>query len=250
MTETKKDVLQAVDEGARRLGKGLLRSARFAALGTIDPADGSPFVSRVSLATLMDGTPGFLISRLSSHFTNLEADSRCSLLVGEPGKGDPLAHARMTVIARARKLEHGAERAALARRYLLRHPKAALYAEFADFAFWVADIDRASLNGGFGKAFAMTRADLVTAGQVVTDLMEVEEGAVEHMNEDHKEALATYAHQSGAEGSGWRMTGLDPDGVDLVKGDSTARLWFDSPLKSGRDLRAVLAAHARPAAKG
>ena len=77
--------------------------ARFGALGSIDTADGSPSVSRVSLATAMDGAPGFLISRLSSHFGNLDSDERCSLLVGEPGKGDSPAHARMTITGHARR---------------------------------------------------------------------------------------------------------------------------------------------------
>ena len=98
MTAEKKDVLQPVDDSARRLSKTLIRTARQAALGTIDPTDGSPFVSRVSLATAMDGSPVFLISRLSGHFANLESDPRCSLLVGEPGKGDPLAHPRITFL--------------------------------------------------------------------------------------------------------------------------------------------------------
>ena len=55
----------------------------------------------------MRGEPVFFISRLSAHFPNLEADPRCSLLIGEPGKGDPLAHPRMTLIGRAEKIADG-----------------------------------------------------------------------------------------------------------------------------------------------
>ncbi|MEQ1710527.1 MAG: HugZ family protein, partial [Hyphomicrobium sp.] len=35
MTEKKKDVLRSVDDAARRLGKTLLRTARFASLATL-----------------------------------------------------------------------------------------------------------------------------------------------------------------------------------------------------------------------
>nr|HML29364.1 HugZ family protein [Hyphomicrobium sp.] len=66
MEEKKRDVLQPVDNEAKRLGKTLVRTARYGALGTRDPLDGAPSVSRVSLATAMDGAPIFLISRLSA----------------------------------------------------------------------------------------------------------------------------------------------------------------------------------------
>lgn len=235
----KKDVLRSVDADARRLAKSLVRSARFAALGTLDTADGSPSVSRVSVATSMDGSPGFLISRLSSHFGNLGADARCSLLVGEPGKGDPLAHARMTITGQARILE-GEEREAFSRRYLMRHPKASLYAGFADFAFWIIDSSRASLNGGFGKAYALGPDDILTSSEALGSLGALEESAVEHMNADHKEAVDTYARLAGGEGHGWHLASLDPEGLDLVKGDASARLWFDNPLKDGGTLRETL----------
>ena len=68
MTKNNKDVLQVVDDEARRLSKTLVRTARICLqFLTVDLADGSPFVSRVSLATAMDGAPVFLISRLSTH---------------------------------------------------------------------------------------------------------------------------------------------------------------------------------------
>lgn len=245
MTAEKKDVLQPVDDNARRLGKTLIRTARQAALGTIDPLDGSPFVSRVSLATAMDGAPVFLISRLSGHFANLEKDGRCSLLVGEPGKGDPLAHARITLIGTAEIVPAGRERDNLRRRYLSRHPKASLYADFPDFAFWKFKTVRSSLNGGFGKAFAPKISDLATSLEGVEGLVDMEEGAVSHMNSDHADAVEKYAKQVGAKTSGWKLAAFDPEGLDLTSGDEVARLWFDAPLQSAQDLRPVLVALAK-----
>lgn len=245
MPEKKKDVLQQVDGEARRLAKGLVRSARFAALATLDPFDGSPSVSRVSLATTMAGAPGFLISGLSGHFANLSADPRCSLLVGEPGKGDPLAHPRMTLIGRAERLPHGAMRDHLKARYLMRHPKAALYADFPDFAFWHFTTTRASLNGGFGKAYALAPSDLATDLTGLDELLAAEPGAVAHMNADHADAVNRYADKAGGEKDGWRLACLDPEGLDLTRGDSIARLWFDKPLASAAELRPTLVALAR-----
>lgn len=245
MTAEKKDVLQPVDDAARRLGKTLIRTARQAALGTIDPTDGSPFVSRVSLATAMDGAPIFLISRLSGHFTNLEADPRCSLLIGEPGKGDPLAYPRITLIGTAEVVQQGRERDRIRSRYLGRHPKGSLYADFPDFAFWRFKTTRASLNAGFGKAFAPKIRDLATSLEGVEGLVDMEEGAVAHMNSDHADAVEKYAKQAGAKHSGWKLAALDPEGLDLTSGDDVVRLWFDSPLQSAQDLRPVLVALAK-----
>ena len=62
---------------------------------------GAPLASRVGVATDIDGAPLILVSMLSAHTPAILADPRCSLLVGEPGKGDPLAHPRLTLICRA-----------------------------------------------------------------------------------------------------------------------------------------------------
>jgi len=234
-------VLREVDGQARRLAGTLLRTARFAALAHAAPLNGWPSVSRVLLATAIDGSPVFLISQLSPHFRGLEGDARCSVLVGEPGKGDPLAHARMSIFGRARRIGEDEERRLVRSRFLMRHPKAELYADFGDFAFWQVDIERASLNGGFGKAYELAAADIVSAMPGLADLARNEAGAVQHMNEDHVDAIDLYAgHVLGEPVSGWRLACLDPDGLDLVKGDRVARLWFDTPMSGPDDMRPVL----------
>lgn len=245
MSEKKKDVLQPVDDVARRLAKTLLRTARHGALGTLVPGEGSPSVSRVNLATTMAGEPVFFISRLSAHFTNLEADPRCSLLLGEPGKGDPLAHARMTLIGRAERVPVGAEHDRIRARYLSKHSKSSLYAELPDFAYWRFCTQRISLNGGFGKAYAPVASDIATDMTGLDGLAAAESSAVAHMNSDHSDAVDRYAARLGETTNGWRLACLDPEGLDLVRGDANARLWFDRPLRSADELRPTLVALAR-----
>ena len=70
--------------------------AGFAALAVNEPETGFPLASRVLIATDTDGAPVILISALSSHTRAIQRDGRVSLLTGEPGKGDPMAHPRMT----------------------------------------------------------------------------------------------------------------------------------------------------------
>ena len=127
----------APDFDAKSAAKMLLRSVRAGALATIDRNTGHPFGSLVNVATDSDGSPLILVSRLSTHTANLESDSRASVLLAAAGKGDPLAHPRLTVLGRFVQIarEHPDE-PRLRRRFLARHPKAELYAGFTDFAFW------------------------------------------------------------------------------------------------------------------
>ena len=80
------------------VAKALLRATRAGALATIDRNTGHPFASLVNVATDVDGSPLILISRLSTHTANLEKDGRASLLLASVGRGDPLAHPRLTVL--------------------------------------------------------------------------------------------------------------------------------------------------------
>ena len=155
------DPVRPADDTARALAHRLLGGARFGALATLEPGTGHPMASRVAVALDADGAPLLLMSSLSAHSGALDADARCSLLVGEPGAGDPLAHPRLTVAGTARRLERDSDEGRRAReRWLSAHPKAALYVDFGDFAFRRIECAGASLNGGFGRAWRLEPADL------------------------------------------------------------------------------------------
>ncbi|HEY5965691.1 MAG TPA: DUF2470 domain-containing protein, partial [Xanthobacteraceae bacterium] len=72
-------------------------------------------------------------------------------------------------------------------------------------------------------------------------LLEAEQGAIEHMNEDHREAMNLYATRLlGAEPAEWCCTGCDPDGIDMQAGSATLRLDFPARVTSGLELRKML----------
>ncbi|KQT82566.1 hypothetical protein ASG48_15520 [Aurantimonas sp. Leaf443] len=214
-------VTQRVDEAARALARRLLRAARTAALGCLRPQDGFPAVSRTLLATDFRGRPLVLVSGLSLHSRALAADPRCSILVGEDGRGDPLAHPRMTVFARAERIGAGtAVHADLRARFLSRHPKASLYIDFPDFSILRLEPLGASLNGGFARAYELDADDLLDpAGD---GLENAARRAVAHMNEDHGDAVDAIA----ADGTGWRIATADRRGFELAKGDLLRRIEF------------------------
>ncbi|MBA8900530.1 HugZ family protein [Phyllobacterium sp. P30BS-XVII] len=248
----KKDVLRETDADAVRLAKTLVRKARYAVIATLDPATGGPIATRVGLSTDHDGTPVILVSALSAHTPALIADPRCSLLVGEVGKGDPLAHPRITVFAKAREItREGVEHTRIEWRYLAHQPKAKLYAGLGDFRFFRLEPTGASLNGGFGRAYQLTADDLLSLNPVNDELAAAEKNAVEHMNDDHAEAIALYArfYAKAPDGS-WRITGIDAEGFDIADGDDVQRIWFSTPLGSAKDMHMSLVRMAGEARAG
>ena len=156
--------IRPTNDEARALAQLLMANARFAALGVILHS-GAPLVTRVAFGLCPLGHPVSLVSSLSTHTRALQGNPACSLLVGEPGdKGDPLTHPRLSLICHASFLRHGEDGYSdLAAHYLRDHSKAKLYIGFSDFAFTRLDVIEGHLNGGFGKAFHLTAADL---GQV------------------------------------------------------------------------------------
>lgn len=119
-------------------------------------------VTRIAVGTAPDGAPISLMSDLSHHTRALRANPQASLLVGEPeAKGDPLTHPRLTLQCAAQIIEHHTpDYAEMRGHYLTTHPKSKLYIDFTDFVFARFDVTEAHLNGGFGKAFHLTPADL------------------------------------------------------------------------------------------
>jgi putative heme iron utilization protein len=237
------------DFDPKALAKALLRGIRAGTLGTLDRNTGHPFASLVNVATDVDGAPLILTSRLSTHTANLEADGRASVLLAETGKGDPLAHPRLTVLGRfATVAKGGADEARVRRRFLARHPKSELYADFGDFSFWRMDVVSAHLNGGFARAADLKASDVLTDISDADDLVAAEEGAIAHMNQDHADAIELYAVDLLGEAEGpWKISGVDPDGVDLIAGDRIARLPFKERVTSASALRAALVALAKEA---
>lgn len=155
-------IIRPTDSEARTLARNLLAQARHGVLAVTAPDTGTPYAARIAIGQSPEGQPLTLISELAHHTRALHADPTCALLVGEPGpKGDPLTHPRLTLLARAEFVARDSDlHAHLARHYLTTHPKSQLYIGFADFSFALFHPTGAHLNGGFGKAFRLTTADL------------------------------------------------------------------------------------------
>ncbi|MEQ8605087.1 MAG: DUF2470 domain-containing protein [Marivibrio sp.] len=222
----------------------LARTVDRAALSTQTADGGAPYVSLVLTACDFAGRPVMLLSDLADHTKNLKADPRAALLLdGTAGLAEPLTGARASLLGRIERVADAAERARLQGRYVARHPSAALYAGFGDFALYRFEIERAHLVAGFGRIHWIEEADalLYPGSADAAGLSAAESDVVQHMNEDHSDAVALYANRLlGLPGAGWRLTGIDPEGADLRRGGETARLPFDKPVRDAEAARVEL----------
>jgi putative heme iron utilization protein len=202
-------------------GRTLLAAARTGALATvaIDPA-GFPFGSLVAYAVDDLGRPLLCLSDLAEHSRNLAADPRASLMAAATGAGDPLALARVTVVGPVVELHDDAREAAL-RTYLDRHPDA-FYATFADFRLYRLDVASVRYVGGFGRMSWVSAADHAAAEP--DPLRPHAAGIVEHMNDDHAEALVLYCRVFGgrAATAEAEMVGVDRYGFTMLARDEGA----------------------------
>lgn len=197
-----------------------------------DPSAGWPYPSLVLVAFDLDGSPLLLMSTLAEHTRNLAADPRIGLLFdGTVGLDQPLTGARLSVLGRVARSDEPRHRA----RFLRRHPDAALYADFADFALYRVAIDRAHLVAGFGRIHWLT-ADELGLPEHPAALAQDEAGLLDEING----ALAA-ASEGASAGGPWTVTGIDPDGCDLRRGGAVARIDFNQSVNDSESVRLALA---------
>jgi heme iron utilization protein len=220
----------------KRHARILISEARIASLATLS-STGAPYVSLVTVATMPDRSPVLLLSKLARHTQNIAGDARVCLLVSESSEGDPLEGSRISLAGRIAVTEDEAAR----RRFLQRHPTAADYAGFKDFAFYRIEPEAGHLVGGFGRIAEVKGSDIKIETRDAAALLQAEAGAVEHMNEDHLDAIELYATKLlGEQPGSWRVIGADPEGCDLMLGGKVRRLDFPQRIMTAGDLRKVL----------
>jgi len=124
--------------------------------------------------------------------------------------------------------------------------------DFKDFSFFRIRPSGAHLVAGFGRIVDLNPQQFLTEISDAAALLEAEQGAIDHMNADHLDAMNLYATRLlGAASADWRCTGCDPDGMDMQAGPVTLRLDFPQRIVTPAALRQILkelAGQARAAA--
>jgi heme iron utilization protein len=225
MSEAANTKEQALAEDAWQ-ARRLLREARSAVLSTV--SQGQPFASLVTPATTAAGEILLLLSNLSEHTRHLRAEPRCALFVsGQPADANPQTAPRVTITGEAEIIGD----AALRERFLAVHPYAALYAGFGDFHLWRIRPLAAMFVGGFGRARRLRAADLLPDAELAARVA-AEAAALIGASPEWLD-IVTNCRGLGA---GWRVSGADCDGIDIIFNEQSARLSFAAPVAGGETL--------------
>jgi putative heme iron utilization protein len=224
----KPSIIRPTDADSIKLARKLVHEARFGAISVLEPETGHPFASRVLVGTDFDGVPVILASMLTTHMKAIIADPRCALLLGEPGRGDPLAWPRITLVCTAERIDRDGESDRRIRsRFLRRHPKAKLYVSFRDFSFFRLVPKRASLNGGFGRAYNISGDELIIDSPFNRELCSQEMHFIAEIEKLGCNAADLLAKHYFKEKTGnWYISGIDADGIDLARRETIRRLEF------------------------
>jgi len=223
-----------------RQARELFRAARSGVLSShSSKLPGYPYGSALPHVTDHWGRPVVLISHLAEHTHNLEADPRVSFLVSDSGP-DLQASSRATLVGNAHAVENPAE---IPTRYLRFFPEHARYLEIGGFRFWAIEPVQVRLIEGFGSLHWIAGEHYLAQPGEIPD---VETSVLEHMNQDHGDALLAYCrHAHGIDPQQVTMIGMDCDGFDLRAGDGMLRFRFPSAIATSAQARAALVALAR-----
>lgn len=223
-----------------RLTRSLLGRSRQGALATLMPGSGDPYCSLVNVASMPDGSPVLLISRLAIHTMNILNDPRVSLMLDERVPGDPLEGARIMLAGVAEEVQ-GDDAELARRRYLAAHPSAEDFVGFKDFSFFRIVPKDVHLVAGFGRIVDIAPKDFLTDLTGAEAMLEAEPDIVAHLNADHADTMNLYATKLLDAGAGaWRCTGCDPEGLDMQDDRRTLRLDFPQRITTPGALRQML----------
>jgi putative heme iron utilization protein len=222
-------------------------------LGTIarEP-EGTPFTSVAPFGIDDSGRPVLCISEMAEHTQNLRIDPRCSVLVSEVTDegADPLAAGRVTLLGSA-SVVPDAEREEARTAHLAGNPHAGYYVDFGDFNLWRVEVHAVRFVGGYGRMSWVTAEQWATARP--DPVSGTAGGAIEHLNQDHADALLIIAQQTGGRTNATSASaiGLDRYGLDLLahgeRGTGRVRVPWPAEVTSGPEIRTQSVALVRAA---
>jgi len=231
--------MSSIKEQPGWISRQLVRSKEKAVLATVmRETNGDPYASLVLTACDYSGNPLVYISNLAEHTKNLWQNQRVSMLYENTlGLNDPLSGARVTL--QGTMIE--SQNPLLQERFFKRHEQARKYENAHNFFLFQMNVERAHLVAGFGRIHWIDAEDYHFDASHIIGFDANEDGIVNHMNQDHSDALDLMAqHLLGIEETGWKMIGIDPEGFDMRHRDQVIRLDFDQPLTSVEDSRPVM----------
>lgn len=221
---------------ARRLFFGS-HTAILSTLSSEEDIKGFPFGSLTPYALDKHGEAIIFISDIAQHTKNILQDQRVSLTVIETLTGEVQAKGRFTYLGRAEKVSKD-EFADISTRYTNIFPESRDYIKAHGFSFYKIKFQKGRFIGGFGKIFWIEPEELLFEHSFT---LEEEKSALEHMNFDHKEAIARYLDKyfdiKVTNKSEPVLARINPFGFDIRIKNNLYFYPFPKTLTSSNDLR-------------
>lgn len=183
-TEMPQDVIQDA--------KAFLRSIDAGILSTLHDIDGEafPFGSMCPFVLSLEGEIIILISDIAMHTKNIKSDDKVAFTVFNPNAEYKQGSGRISLVGRATLVEDESEKYIQVReRYLKFFPRAKGYFKTHDFHFYTIKPVKAHYVQTFGKIYTF---DGTLLADTLPEWVGQEQSVLDHMNQDHKSALAKY----------------------------------------------------------
>lgn len=197
---------------------------------------GYPSGSLVPYCLDYQGRPVILISRLAKHTQNIAENPKVSLFITEAIQADVQTVARINCWGEAVATED----LEVTNRYQRYFPQAQSYRQQLDFDYFYLEPKGFYFVAGFGRITSFT------TNEIMPDIFfsnDQELSVIEHMNNDHSDAIVRYCSKAGvaiSEGITPTMVGIDKLGFHLRLGEDLLRFDFDAPVKTFSEIRAKL----------
>jgi heme iron utilization protein len=197
---------------------------------------GYPFGSWVPYCLDRDGLPILLFSHLAQHARNLETDPRCAFTLSEPVPGDIQQGQRLTCIGTCAPCDEAD--GDTIRRYLAYFPEGRMYYERLNFRPYRLRPKRFHYNGGFAAARWLGNERVLRRSSLDPDaetslaeaLIRAQGARLDALLPDPTTAALTPL----------RITGIDPWGIDLGRGDRLHRLPFPRALTGAAEIASYI----------
>ncbi len=197
----------------------LLRQQHSAILSTHSlSVEGFPFGSITPFLLTNHGDIVIYASDIAQHSRNMKSNPKVSLFIHDPSEHDSQANARVTVLGEA---SVDAVAQSDIDRYFRLFPQAKAYEQTHDFRFYLIKTVRVRYIGGFGEIYWLPE-DLWR--QSFVDIGEAELSAIEHMHDDHADALEAIAqaHQAAVAISVKERNALEKNGAEITAEEKAA----------------------------
>lgn len=215
--------------------KTLVRQQHSGVLSTHSQSQqGYPFGSIVPYFMTPEGDLIIYISQIAQHTRNIKGNHKVSMTVFDNLADDSQASARVTLLGDAYLIDDEAIKA----QYFSLFKQAQKYQQTHDFMFYKITQQRVRYIGGFGKIHWINKDDWQLE---VTNWQQASAGIVEHMNDDHQDAMQLIlAHKFHFEAQQVSMLSAFCEGMHVQADNNIYYLPFDNVCTTAVQVREQL----------